>query len=520
MSKQEIDVIIIGSGIGGLACASALAKTGRKVLVLEQHHKIGGLTQTFSRNGYTWDVGLHYLGRMGEGETPARIMDWLSDGRIKMHFLGPIYECVHFPDNFTIEFSSPVENLEASLTKNFPSYENEIKNYLTTISEAETAIRELMISRSLPGIAGKIFGWLKRKPIQKWCGRTTEQVLQTYISNTILRSVLTAQWCDFGGKPSEASFAFQALITYHYLNGAYYPVGGAEAIANGLRPSIEQANGQILINSPVKEVIIKKDQAIGVTTESGKSYFAKKVISDIGAAATVNRLLPKELHATAWAQEIMSFRENVGHICLYLGLEGDILTSGASLAKQSFYESWNTNNAIWEDPVNQSRAPAMFVFFPSLRDPKTKSTGRNQHTASVITMTRWEYFQQWQNSSPKNRPEEYKLAKQKIEQHMLLQFKDYFPELSPLIRYHEISTPLTMSHYKRAHNGSGYGLEMTPRRLLSNSLRAKTPIRGLYLTGQDIISPGITGGMMAGVFTAATIEPRLFKHFTARGGPS
>lgn len=513
MSNQDYDVIIIGSGIGGLACASALAKIGRKVLVLEQHHKIGGLTQTFSRNGFTWDVGLHYLGRMGDGETPARVMDWLSEGRVKMHFLGPLYENVHFPDGFDIEFSSPEKNLEKNLSKLFPSCESDIKNYLAAVTEAEAAIRELIISRSLPGIVGKFYGWLKRKPIQKLCGRTTEQVLHAYTSNAQPRAVLAAQWCDFGGKPSEASFAFQALITYHYLNGAYYPIGGAEAISNGLKPTVAQADGRILVNSSVKEIVIRKNKVTGVITENGSKYFAKRVISDIGAVATVNRLLPEEVQQTALAQEIKSFRENVGHICLYLGFEGDIVNAGANLAKQSYYDNWDINNAIWEDPVNQSRAPAMFVFFPSLRDPANTLAEKKLHTASIITMTRWKYFQQWQNSDPKNRPEDYRQAKRKIEQHMLAQFGDYFPQLSPLVRFHEISTPLTMSRFKRAHNGSGYGLEMTPRRLLSRSLRAKTPVRGLYFTGQDVISPGVTGAMMAGVFTAATIYPRLFKIF-------
>lgn len=57
--KAAYDTIIIGSGIGGLACAAALTKLGHKVLVLEQHNIAGGLTQTFSRKGFTWDVGVH-----------------------------------------------------------------------------------------------------------------------------------------------------------------------------------------------------------------------------------------------------------------------------------------------------------------------------------------------------------------------------------------------------------------------------------------------------------------------------
>jgi all-trans-retinol 13,14-reductase len=63
--RDSWDAIVLGSGIGGLACAAALARTGYAVLVVEQHYVAGGLTQTFHRSGFRWDVGVHYLGEMG-----------------------------------------------------------------------------------------------------------------------------------------------------------------------------------------------------------------------------------------------------------------------------------------------------------------------------------------------------------------------------------------------------------------------------------------------------------------------
>src|SRR4051812_43474601 len=86
------DVIVIGSGIGGMACAAALSKYGYKVLVLEQHYTPGGYTHTFSRKGYTWDVGVHCIGSMGDKDVPGQILRWLSDGGIKMKSIGEVYE--------------------------------------------------------------------------------------------------------------------------------------------------------------------------------------------------------------------------------------------------------------------------------------------------------------------------------------------------------------------------------------------------------------------------------------------
>ena len=98
------DVILIGSGIGGLACAVAPSRSGRKVLVLEQHFVAGGLTQTFSREGFTWDVGLHYLGDMHEGGGARRVLDWLSDEAIHFSPVRVIYDTVHFPEGFEVLF--------------------------------------------------------------------------------------------------------------------------------------------------------------------------------------------------------------------------------------------------------------------------------------------------------------------------------------------------------------------------------------------------------------------------------
>jgi all-trans-retinol 13,14-reductase len=101
------DAIVIGSGIGGLSCACALSRTGYRVLVLEKHFVPGGLTQTFEREGFRWDVGLHYIGEMGEGGSARRILDWLGGSEIKFRSSGAVYDTLHFPQGFEIQFARP-----------------------------------------------------------------------------------------------------------------------------------------------------------------------------------------------------------------------------------------------------------------------------------------------------------------------------------------------------------------------------------------------------------------------------
>src|SRR6204780_5793663 len=100
MSPQpEYDAIVIGSGIGGLAFASIMARLRKwRVLVLERHFKIGGFTHTFTRpGGWSWDVGLHYVGEMGEGMMGRRLFDFITDGAVKWNPLPDDYDKFVYP---------------------------------------------------------------------------------------------------------------------------------------------------------------------------------------------------------------------------------------------------------------------------------------------------------------------------------------------------------------------------------------------------------------------------------------
>jgi len=126
-------------------------------------------------------------------------------------------------------------------------------------------------------------------------------------------------------------------------------------------------------------------------------------------------------------------------------------------------------------------------------------------------MAGWDAFSQWQDSTFGDRPEGYVAFKDLIERDLLAEFGRRFPALAPMIRCHVLSTPLSTTAFTGSQRGSIYGLETTPRRFLSDSLRARTPVPGLFLAGQDVASPGITGAMMGGVLAAAAIEPGIFR---------
>ena len=506
----SFDAIVIGSGIGGLACASALTKTGHKVLVLEQHYVAGGLTQTFSRDGFTWNVGMHYLGEMGPQGSVRGILDWICDGRIEMASMGATYDTVHFPGGFEMQFSRPQASLKLNLKEKFPASAAEIDTFFAALGEAEHAGRALFAQRAMPWPLAKVNQFWHHAEVERWWGRTSIEVLRESISDPRLRAVLMAQRGDYGDPSEAASFGIHAVIMRHYCNGAFYPIGGAKAFADALVPIIENGGGEVRLNARVDELLIEDASVVGVRLSDGTELRAPHVFSDAGALNTVGRLLPAAMRESDWAREVLSFKPSVCHIGLYLGMEGDIRANGATASNHWFYQSWDLDAGVWRDPFVESAPPGLFISFPTLKDPRHDPGARQRHTAEIVVMTRWEAFSPWADSRIGARPPDYAAFKDVVERHLLAHFARCFPALAPMVVCHELSTPLTTTAFTGSPQGAIYGLETSPRRFLSDSLRAKTPIPGLFLAGQDVVSPGVTGAMMGGVLAAAAIEPKLF----------
>ena len=509
-SVEGFDVIVIGSGMGGMTTAAALSRLDHKVLLLEQAQTIGGLTHAFSRDGFSWDVGLHYCGTFGHNQFAGRILDWLSGGTIEFRSVGTIYDTLHLPDGFEISVGRPAEAYKMELKDRFPENATEIDAYFEALLSAEEAGHMVGAERAIPEPFRSAHHWWNKRKIQRWCGRTTGEVIAELISNPKLAAVLSAQWGTYGGKPKEASFAIHATIMAHYLEGAAYPVGGAAAIARGLVPVIEAAGGSARARTPVSEILIEDGKAIGVRTKSGEDFNAPVIVSAIGAGETVKRLLPEEIRQQQWAREIATFKPSICHFDLFLGFEGDIARHGATRSNHWFYESWDTNNAIWT-AADDEPIPMTFVSFSSLKDPSHDPGPTSKSTGDMLLWADWSAVAEFADGGADERADEWAAFKRRIEARMLDFFRDKFPDLAPLIVYHELGTPLATAAFTGHEKGGFYGIETTPRRILSDALNARTPVPGLFLSGQDVMTPGIAGALSGGLFGAAAIDPRVFQ---------
>jgi all-trans-retinol 13,14-reductase len=257
-------------------------------------------------------------------------------------------------------------------------------------------------------------------------------------------------------------------------------------------------------------VLVDNDRVIGVRTADSNEILADVVISSIGARETVDHLLPEVPGADDWIAEIRSFRSSICHFSLYLGFSGDIEAAGATRANHWLYPAVETD-AVWQDAPHGT-PPGMFVSFASLKDPKHVPGPQQRHAGEILVWTDWSSVARWADLPRAERGEEYRKFKKDVEARIFAQFASYFPDLAQLVVFRELATPLSVVAITGHTEGAFYGRDVTPDRILSDALRMKTPVKGLFLAGQDVASPGVPGAMWGGVLCAGSVDPKVFRH--------
>jgi all-trans-retinol 13,14-reductase len=502
------DAIVIGSGISGLTAAAALAKRGRRVLVLEQHSVAGGLTQTFQRQHWNFATGVHYVSGVGPEAGPGgqfgRLLHWLTDGALQFASCGNPYDIVRLP-GFEFGIEHPEAAFRQSLHARFPADRAAIERWFDEMEAARRSAFSMMAARGLPAwLAWGMHLW-RGEEMRRYSERTLAEALAG-IEARLLRAVLGARWGDYGAPPQTAPLLEHALVTGSYDHGAFYPVGGPGRFAQTMAPVIEGAGGEVRLGADVREIQLEQGRAAGAVCDHGgrrQAERARHIVSTMGVVNTMACLGPRS--APDWQQSVRELRPGLSYLALYLGFDGDIATAGASAANVWLYES-EAIDRVWQAPADDD-APGLFVSFPSLKDPA--HTGG--HTAEVLALCEAKAFVPWLHLPANERPQEYVALKSWIEERMLAQFKRHFPTLAPMVRFHELSTPITQQRFVRTPDGAMYGMEMSARRLASPALQVRTPVPGLLLAGQDITGAGIQAASMSGLMAAAAVEPALLR---------
>src|SRR5216683_1325100 len=286
-ARAGYDVVVIGSGIGGLVTAALLAEHGRlRVLVLERHYTAGGFTHTFRRPGFEWDVGVHYIGKVNEqGSVLRAVFDHLTSGELEWADMGDGYDTIAFGDE-RYPLPRGKAALRHMLVSRFPAEAQGIDRYFACVEAAVHRSSLFFGEKALPSFLSRAFGPALRYPFLRYARRSTADVISECVGDPRLRGVLTAQWGNYGLTPSQSSFGIHALVADHYFGGAAYPVGGASRIAETIIPKIERHGGAVLTRAEVQSILLEGTRAIGVRMADGREFRAECVVSDAGVAAT------------------------------------------------------------------------------------------------------------------------------------------------------------------------------------------------------------------------------------------
>jgi all-trans-retinol 13,14-reductase len=519
---ESWDVIVIGSGIGGLSAAALLSIYGRKrVLVLERHYVAGGYTHVFQRQGYEWDVGLHYIGEVQQEDSILRhAFDTITDNQLEWAPMPDVYDRMVIGDR-TYDFVSGMERFRTRMKGYFPEEAAAIDGYIAAIQAVQKAIDPYFMEKAIPGPIAYLIGGFLRMPFLRWADRTTAEVLRSLTKNEELIGVLTAQWGDYGLPPGQSSFGVHAMIAHHYFEGASYPVGGANRIAEAIAPVVERAGGKIVVNAEVSAILVERNRAVGVRMADGREIRAGTIISDTGAPSTFGDLLPKSPDSlTKVRSKLRQIAPSTAHLCLYVGLKESAADLGIS----------GTNLWIHPTPDHDANAAkskldpnapfgSLYISFPSAKDPDFGRRHPGRCTVEVVTLVPYNWFERWQETRLKRRGEDYETFKHELTGRLQSELERLVPALAGKIDYAELSTPLSTRHFMNHRRGETYGLSATPERFRLRCLTPRTPIRNLYLTGQDVVTVGVAGALMGGVVTASALLRRNLISTLAKTAP-
>jgi len=500
------DVLVIGSGIGGLTTAALLAESGRKVAVLEQHYTAGGYTHSYDRGDYDWDVGVHYIGDMGRPTDARRLMDFLTEGGVDWAPMDAHFDRFFVGDR-VYDAVAGREEFRQNLVDRFPAEAAAIDRYMALLSEIGRAMKPLTLGKVLPGPLRALLWPLLRRRLPECLYRTTGEVLGELTADKDLIAVLTGQWGDYGLPPARSAFMMHALVARHYLHGGYYPIGGSSRIADSMLARIRRHGGEVFTYARVRQICVESGRVAGVMMDDDTRIDCPRVVSDAGAMNTFLRLLgDEERKLTGFDPAASGVTPSIGHLGMYIGLDQTAEQLGLPKTNYWVFPDNDSDGAVERFLADADAPfPAVFISFPSAKDPDFTRRHPGKATIEIVAPAPYAWFEKWRGTTWGQRGDDYDAFKEQLAARMLAVLYERVPQLHGRVDYYEVSTPLSTEWFCAYDRGELYGLDHTPERFRAESLGPRTKLPGLWLTGQDTMSCGVVGAMMGGVTTFAAL---------------
>ncbi|MBD2198425.1 MULTISPECIES: carotenoid isomerase [Calothrix] len=492
-SSSLFDVIVIGSGIGGLVTATQLAAKGAKVLVLESYMIPGGSAGYFERQGYRFDVGASMIFGMGDKGTTNLLTRALDAVNVSIETIADLVQIhYHLPDGLDLKVDRVYEKFLQNLGAYFPQERYGIRRFYDECWQVFHCLNSIeLLSLEEPRYLLRVF--LQRPlaclGLAKYLPQNAGDVARRYIKDPLLLKFIDMECYCWSVVPANMTPMINAGMVFsdrHY-GGVNYPKGGVGTIAQALVSGLEKAGGTIKYQARVKQIITEKGKAIGVKLANGEIYRGKRIVSNATRWDTFEKLLPVDAmphNEKKWQQ---TYQKSPSFLSLHMGVEQSVLPQGTE-CHHILLEDWQ------QMTVSQG---TIFVSIPTLLDPDLAPEG--YHIIHAFTP---DWLDNWQGLSER----EYETKKEAAAWAIIQRLEHIFPGLIAGLDYLEVGTPRTHRRFLGRQDGT-YG--PIPRRKLWGLLGMRfnrTAIPGLYCVG-DSTFPG--QGLNAVAFSGFACAHRI-----------